>query len=67
VPPRRIDILNRADGISFDEAVAAGDAFDLEGRRIPVIGLEALLRNKRATARAQDQADVAALETMRRR
>lgn len=66
VPPRRIDILNRADGISFDEAVSAGDAFDLEGRRIPVIGLEALLRNKKATKRRQDQADVEALEALRR-
>lgn len=62
VPPRRIDVLNRADGISFDEAVSAGDAFVLDGRRIPVIGREALLRNKRAAGRLQDLADVAALE-----
>jgi len=66
VPPRRIDILNRADGISFDEAASSGDAFDLEGRRIPVIGLDALLRNKKATKRRQDQADVEALEALRR-
>ncbi|MFC1706408.1 hypothetical protein ACFL59_06225 [Planctomycetota bacterium] len=62
LPPRRIDILNRADGITFDEAVAEGDGFELEGRHIPVIGLQALLRNKRAVARGQDAADVAALE-----
>jgi predicted nucleotidyltransferase len=67
VPPRRIDILNRADGISFDEAIAAGDAFDLEGRRIPVIGLEALLRNKRAVRRGQDRADVEALVALHQR
>jgi hypothetical protein len=67
VPPRRIDILNRADGISFDDAVSAGDSFELEGRRIPVIGLDALLRNKRATKRQQDRADVEALERLRRR
>lgn len=48
----------RADGITFDEAVADGASFDLDGRRIPVIGLEALLKNKRA----QDLADVVALE-----
>jgi hypothetical protein len=24
LPPRRIDVLNRADGITFDEAVSAG-------------------------------------------
>jgi hypothetical protein len=65
LPPRRIDVLNRAAGITFDEAVAEGAAFDLEGRRIPIIGLEALLKNKRAAGRAQDRADVEALERVR--
>lgn len=67
VPPRRIDLLNRASGITFDEAIAAGQGFELEGRRIPVIGLEPLLRNKRAAARTQDLADVEALESLPRR
>ncbi len=62
VPPRRIDIINRADGISFDDAIQAGDGFELEGRRVPVIGRQALLRNKRATGREQDLADLEALE-----
>ena len=62
VPPRRIDILTRADGITFDQAVADGESIDLQGRRIPVIGRAALLENKRAAGREQDAADVAALE-----
>ncbi|MDX2086585.1 MAG: nucleotidyltransferase [Kofleriaceae bacterium] len=62
VPPRRIDILNRADGISFAEAVADGETFEVDGRSIPVIGLGALLKNKRASGREQDIADVKALE-----
>lgn len=66
LPPRRIDILNRADGIVFDEAVASGDAFELEGRLIPIIGWEALLKNKRAAGRDQDLADIKALEAARR-
>ncbi len=65
LPPRRIDIINRADGISFDEAVAAGDGLDIEGRRVPVIGRDALLKNKRASGRPQDLADIAALEATR--
>lgn len=65
VPPLRIDILNRANGISFDEAVAEGESFELDGRRIPIIGREALLKNKRAAGRAQDLADVKALENIR--
>ena len=62
VPPRRIDILNRATGITFDEAIADGAKFELDGREILVIGRAALLKNKRATGREQDLADVKALE-----
>ena len=62
LPPRRIDILNRADGISFDEAVADKATFEVEGRRIPIIGRAALLKNKRASGREQDLADLKALE-----
>ena len=65
LPPRRIDILNRATGITFDEAIAGGAGFDLEGRRIPVIGLRALLKNKRATHRKQDLADLETLSPQR--
>ncbi len=67
LPPRRIDILNRADGITFDEAVDTRESFEVEGRHIPVIGLAALLKNKRAVAREQDLADAKALETIRGR
>jgi hypothetical protein len=65
LPPRRIDILNRADGITFEEAVADEQTFELEGRRIPIIGIAALLKNKRAAGRAQDIADAEALERRR--
>ncbi len=65
VPPLRIDILNRADGITFDEAVAEGASFRLEGRTIPVIGRSALLKNKRAAGREQDIADVKAIEKIK--
>lgn len=61
LPPRRVDIVNRVDGITFEEAVADGDTFELEGRPIRVVGLRALLKNKRAAGREQDLADVAAL------
>jgi hypothetical protein len=62
LPPRRVDILNRADGITYDEAIAERASFTLEGRTIQVIGRAALLKNKRAAGRTQDIADIEALE-----
>jgi hypothetical protein len=53
VPPRRIDIINRADGISVDEAVADGETFDMYGCAIPVIGRAALIKNKRSRSRSE--------------
>ncbi len=50
--------------IELGDAVDAQESFEVEGRRIPVIGLAALLKNKRAAAREQDLADVKALETI---
>jgi len=67
LPPNRVDILNRISGVTFDEAVAEGSAFDVDGRRVPVIGLQALLTNKRATGRTQDAADTEALSVMQAR
>jgi hypothetical protein len=62
LPPRRIDILNSAAGITFEEAVAEGLTIELEGRAIPIIGRAAWLKNKRAAGRPQDLADIHALE-----
>jgi hypothetical protein len=64
IPPLRIDIINRADGISFDEAIGERATFELEGRSIPILGRSALLKNKRASGREQDLADVIVLERM---
>ena len=62
VAPLRIDIVTRIVGVEFDQVVADDLAFTLDGRRIPIIGREALLRNKRAAGRPQDLADAAALD-----
>jgi hypothetical protein len=37
-------------------------SFTLEGRKIAVIGRAALIKNKRAAGRAQDLADIEAIE-----
>lgn len=67
VEPGRIDVLTKISGVEFEEAwpVTIRTEFDV-GVRCPVIGLAELLKNKRASARPQDLADVAALERLQR-
>lgn len=60
--PRRIDIVTRIDGIGFEQAFAHKKTLAVEGMQIPVISLDDLIVNKRASGRAQDLADVERLE-----
>ena len=61
-PPNRIDLLTGISGLSFDEAWASRVSAQLDGLDVFVIGREALIKNKRATGRTQDLADVEKLE-----
>lgn len=65
VPPVRIDVLNRISGVTFEQAADGSSTFTLDGRTVPVIGRDALVTNKLASARPQDLADVAALEALK--
>lgn len=60
--PNLIEILTSIDGVDFDQARADQQYFELEGRRIPFIGRQALIANNRAAGRAKDLADVEWLE-----
>ncbi|HLX09590.1 MAG TPA: hypothetical protein VKY89_17180 [Thermoanaerobaculia bacterium] len=63
LPPRRIDILTEISGLAFDEAWPSR-AFQKIGEvEVPFLGRDALLKNKRASGRAKDLADVEALES----
>ncbi len=62
LPPRRIDILTEISGVTFEEAWASKMVADISSMQIPVIGREALLKNKRASKRDKDLVDVRALE-----
>ncbi len=64
VAPRRIDILTEASGISFDEAWSTRIVREIDGRDVPFLALEPLLKNKRATGRAKDEVDAEALERL---
>jgi hypothetical protein len=61
-PPHRIDLLSTISGVGYDEASQGGPTIVLDGVPVRVIAREALLRNKRASGRLKDLADVAALE-----
>ncbi|GMV06263.1 MAG: hypothetical protein AMXMBFR53_25390 [Gemmatimonadota bacterium] len=64
-PPNRIDLMNAIDGVAFEEAWAGRVEAALvgEGRetRLPFIGLDALVRNKRAGGRPKDLDDLSYL------
>ena len=62
LPPRRIDLLTRITGVDFENAWRSRVVQVLEGRSIAYLGRAELVANKRATARAQDLADVVLLE-----
>jgi hypothetical protein len=59
--PNRIDLLTSITGVSFEEAWANRVPAELDGIPVSFIGRELLIRNKRATERVQDHADLEAL------
>jgi hypothetical protein len=58
VAPRRIDILTALTGVDFPAAWQERVSAPLGGVECPIIGREALIRNKRALGRARDKADL---------
>jgi len=62
VKPVCIEILTSLSGVPFEDAWHDHDEVEIDGRRVPVIGRAALLRNKRAAGRPKDLADVDWLE-----
>ena len=56
--PRRIDVLTGISGVSFEAAWAEHILAPMGDVRIPVIGRDALLANKKASGRAKDRLDI---------
>jgi hypothetical protein len=65
VEPNRIDILTSISGVEFDDAWQHRMPVVVDQHPFSVIGREHLLKNKRATGRPKDLADVAYLERAR--
>jgi len=61
-PPVRIDLLTQPSGVVFAECYENREQIEVDGLTIPVIGLEDLRKNKKASGRSQDLADLEKLE-----
>jgi hypothetical protein len=62
VAPHRIDLLTSITGVEFEDAWINRTQTQINGINVSVIGREELLKNKRATGRPKDLADIAWLE-----
>jgi hypothetical protein len=67
VAPMRIDVLTSIDGVAFDEAWTDRLTARFLELPVPVLSARHLIQNKRTVGRAQDLADVEALEKLRKK
>src|SRR6516165_9883352 len=58
VPPLRIDILTRISGVTLEKCYPERTGARIDGIRVPVIGLNDLKKNKRASGRLKDLDDL---------
>ena len=58
VAPNRIDLLTFLSGVAFQEAWATREEAEIGGLTVPIISKEMLKRNKAASGRLQDLADL---------
>ena len=61
-PPNRIDLLTGLDGVEFSVCYPNRIEEEIDGITLPFLDLENLRKNKRATGRFQDLADLENLE-----
>lgn len=66
VAPVRIDVLTSIDGVEFAEAWAERVATEFGGVPVHVLSMRTLIKNKTASGRLQDLADVEALRKLDR-
>jgi predicted nucleotidyltransferase len=60
-PPLRIDLLQKIDGVTFEEAWSKRTEAFIDGVPVHVISAEHLIQNKLASGRLQDLADADAV------
>jgi hypothetical protein len=62
VAPVRVDFMTSINGVTWSEAASSRVASDYDGVPIWFLSREALIKNKKATGRPRDLADIQALE-----
>jgi SPX domain protein involved in polyphosphate accumulation len=62
VEPRKIEILTHVDGLLFNESKKNCKMLELEKLKVPYIDFDDLIKNKLATGRYKDLADVEQLK-----
>ena len=60
-PPVRVDLLTSISGLTWDEAADSAETFRFGDLEVRTLGRDALIKNKRATGRTKDLADIEAL------
>ncbi|MFD0325772.1 hypothetical protein [Lysobacter gummosus] len=60
--PNKIELINFADGVDFDQCFPNRIVVPLAGAEVSVIGIDDLRKNKKAVGRLQDLADLERLE-----
>lgn len=67
VAPRRIDVMTSITGVDFADAWPARTDATSSGVHFPIIGVEALIKNKQALGRPKDLVDLDLLRRHHRR
>jgi len=57
-PPNRIDLITSPKGVDFNTCYASREEIEIEGLKVNLIDLKNLIKNKKATGRHQDLADL---------
>lgn len=65
-PPNRIDLLTWISGREFEDCYPRRTYETLDGLRVPMIALEDLIINKKASGRTKDLADVEEFEKQKK-
>lgn len=66
IEPRKIEILTHVDGLIFEESKAHCNWFELEKIKVPYIDFEDLIKNKLASGRYKDLADIEQLRKLKK-